>query len=167
MTQLGWSFPTEWNIMKYHKIHGNQATNQSSLSKAPQNVSFITSLPAGLRAIGPQSTTGHCDTALLRGEEDFRNGGWLRSPNHQLKTVVNIPWLGFNHPFGDAGFRNHPMWWDLYNKEMSWVFVWIYMDFYLDFSIFSGEISLHSDSTASDYHISWWNPQNSCKVIYS
>ena len=25
-------------------------------------------------------------------------GGWLRNPNHQLKTVVNIPWfIGFQH----------------------------------------------------------------------
>ena len=28
-----------------------------------------------------------------------------RCPNHQLKTVVNIP---FKHPFGDAGSHNHP-----------------------------------------------------------
>ena len=33
---------------------------------------------------------------------------WMgqRNPNHQLKTVVNIPlfWMAFNHPFGGAGF---------------------------------------------------------------
>ena len=37
--------------------------------------------------------------------------GWLRNPNHQLKTVVNIPlFIGFeNHPFGGAGFLSfHP-----------------------------------------------------------
>ena len=39
-------------------------------------------------------------------------GGCLRNPNHQLiggKHPTNpLFCLGFNHPFGDAGFRNHP-----------------------------------------------------------
>jgi hypothetical protein len=36
--------------------------------------------------------------------------GWASEILHQLKTVVNIPLfrLGFNHPFGEAGFRNYP-----------------------------------------------------------
>ena len=36
---------------------------------------------------------------------------WIgqRYPNHQLIDGQNpILLLGFNHPFGDAGFRNHP-----------------------------------------------------------
>ena len=37
-------------------------------------------------------------------------GRWASEILHQLKTVVNIPLfrLGFNHPFGEAGFRNYP-----------------------------------------------------------
>ena len=39
-------------------------------------------------------------------------GGWLRNPNHQLigglSMFIPLLCLGFNHPFGGAGFRNHP-----------------------------------------------------------
>ena len=39
-------------------------------------------------------------------------GWWLRNPNHQLKVrwfLQPIILVGLkNHPFGDAGFRNHP-----------------------------------------------------------
>ena len=33
--------------------------------------------------------------------------GWLRNENLQLREVV-LPLLTFYHPFGGAGFREHP-----------------------------------------------------------
>jgi len=56
------------------------------------------------KSLGDVHIFGNWDMSLIR---------WmgLRNPNHQLKTMVNIPWfcLGFKHPLGDAGFRNHPL----------------------------------------------------------
>ena len=66
-----------------------------------------------------------------------------QNPNHQVKTVVDIPPLGLKHPVGVAGFRNHPQKMNIANSN------------YIKKIIIWGEISI-DQSWQRDHFSGFW-----------